>query len=129
MIGIGRGVVIVPALVLLFHVDLHIAIATSLIAVVATSTAAGSVYVGSGLANMRLGMTLEVTTTLGGIAGGLVATHVSPSVLSAVFGIMMAVTAVLLLHRNEPAAERVASRCARPGQRVGGPWFPRGRLF
>src|ERR1700723_1733574 len=73
MVGIGGGVLLVPALSMLFDIDLKTAIATSLVAVVATSTAAGSVYVGRGLANMRLGMTLEISTTIGGIGGGLLA--------------------------------------------------------
>lgn len=94
IIGIGGGIVIVPILVLAFGFDIRIAVATSLVAVVATSTAAGSAYVGKGLANMRLGMTLEVATTVGGIIGGLVAVLISPSVLSGLFAALMALTAV-----------------------------------
>jgi uncharacterized membrane protein YfcA len=106
MVGIGGGVLLVPALALLFDVDLKIAIATSLVAVIATSTAAGSVYVGRGLANMRLGMTLEITTTIGGILGGIVAVHVSPQALSILFAVLTLVTAALMLRskRDRPRA-------------------------
>ncbi len=101
IIGIGGGIVIVPVLVLAFGFDIRIAVATSLVAVVATSTAAGSAYVGKGTANMRLGMTLEVATTIGGIIGGLVAVLISPSVLSALFAVMMLITAVLVGRRGD----------------------------
>ncbi len=94
VIGIGGGVVIVPLLVLVFGFDIRVAVATSLVAVVATSTAAGSAYVGRGTANMRLGMTLEVATTIGGIVGGLIAVLIAPSVLSALFAILMLLTAL-----------------------------------
>ncbi|MCZ7630870.1 MAG: sulfite exporter TauE/SafE family protein [Microthrixaceae bacterium] len=102
LVGIGGGIVIVPALVLGFGFDIRVAVATSLVAVVATSTAAGSSYVGRGLANMRLGMTLEVATTIGGIVGGLVAVLVSPSMLSGLFAVIMVMTALAVgLGRGE----------------------------
>lgn len=104
VVGIGGGVVIVPALVLGFGYGIRLAVAASLVAVVATSTAAGSAYVGEGLANMRLGMTLEIATTLGGITGGLVAVVVSPSAISALFAVMMLVTAVLVLRHGDDHA-------------------------
>lgn len=107
LVGIGGGVVIVPALILGFGVDVKTAVAASLVSVIATSTAAGSVYVGRGLANMRLGMTLEVATTVGGITGGLVAASVPDDVLAGVFAVVMAITALLMLRRGEvePAAD------------------------
>jgi uncharacterized membrane protein YfcA len=84
LIGIGGGVLLVPTLVIGFGVEMRLAVATSLVAVIATSTAAGSVYVGSGQANMRLGMSLEIATTIGGIAGGLTSALLPPSVLAGV---------------------------------------------
>lgn len=108
LVGVGGGIIVVPTLVLAFHVDIKTAIATSLVAVVATSTAAGSVYVGRGLTNMRLAMTLEIFTTLGGITGGFVAVWIAPSVLAALFGIIMGVTAALLL-RTRPGPRRAGA--------------------
>ena len=102
VIGIGGGIVVVPALVLGFGYDIRVAVAASLVAVVATSTAAGAAYVGEGLANMRLGMSLEVATTIGGITGGLVAVAISPSVISATFAGVMVVTAVLVVRQGDP---------------------------
>ena len=101
LVGIGGGVVLVPALVLLFGFDFRIAVAISLVAVIATSTAAGSVYVSAGQTNMRLGMTLEIATTMGGIAGGLLATVVPTTVLALLLAGMLALTAVLLLRQRD----------------------------
>jgi uncharacterized membrane protein YfcA len=91
-------------------IDLKIAIATSLVAVLATSTAAGSVYVGRGLANMRLGMTLETTTTVGGILGGILAVHVSPRVLAISFSVLMLITAGLMLRTKRDKKRSLAPR-------------------
>ncbi|MHB2017590.1 MAG: sulfite exporter TauE/SafE family protein [Candidatus Xenobia bacterium] len=95
--GIGGGILLIPVLVLLFHVPIHQAVFTSLAAVVATSTAAGSVYVGEGMTNMRLAMSLETATTLGGLSGGLLASVVSPAALSGLFGVVAIITAVTML--------------------------------
>jgi len=114
LVGIGGGIIVVPALVLLFGFDIKLAVAASLVTVVATSTTAGSVYVGKGLANMRLGMSLEVATTLGGLSGGLAAALISPSVLSGLFAGMMGVTAALLLLRKEKDADSKGVLNVRP---------------
>ncbi len=102
LVGIGGGLIVVPVLVLGFGVDIKIAIASSLVAVVASSTASGSVYVGKGLTNLRLGMLLEVATTIGGISGGLIAVYIAPNVISALFSILMVVTCVLILRTKDP---------------------------
>lgn len=119
LVGIGGGLIVVPVLVLGFGVDFKIAIASSLIAVVASSTASGSVYVGKGLTNLRLGMLLEVATTIGGITGGLIAVYISSTFISALFAILMIVTCVLILRTKDPvrkpavSASRVVSESAK----------------
>lgn len=97
LVGIGGGVIVVPALLLVFGVDVRVAVATSLLAVVGTSVAAGSLNQASGLANLRIGLSLELATILGGIAGGLVATAIAPNLLGALLGVLLGATAVLLL--------------------------------
>lgn len=72
MLGIGGGLILVPALFLLFSVDIRVAIASSLLTVVATSIAAAGANVESGLTNLRLGMFLETATVVGGLVGALV---------------------------------------------------------
>jgi uncharacterized protein len=81
--------------------------------VVATSLAAGSVYVGEGLANMRLGMTLEMATTLGAIAGGVFAAILPDRLLAGAFAAFTAATAVLLVvagREETPPAEAARPR-------------------
>lgn len=123
LVGIGGGVLIVPALVIGFGVDFHVAVASSLLAVIATSTTAGSAYVGTGLTNMRLGMTLEIATTCGGILGGLIATLLSEQVLAGVFSGFLLLTAVLMLR----GAGKQGGKKPEPGAVQAG-WEEQGRL-
>lgn len=83
--GLGGGVVIVPALVLLFGIDLRIAIPASLLAVIATSSGSAAAYVRDGYTNVRLGTLLEVATVLGALVGATIATFVSTPVITIVF--------------------------------------------
>ncbi|HLE56420.1 MAG TPA: sulfite exporter TauE/SafE family protein, partial [Rhodothermia bacterium] len=86
LFGIGGGIFLIPYLVLLLGVPMHQAIATSIVAVIATSSAAASVNVGRGFTNLRLGVLLETATTTGALLGGLTANVLSESVLSRLFG-------------------------------------------
>jgi uncharacterized membrane protein YfcA len=84
--GLGGGVVIVPALALIFHVDMRYAIGASLISVIATSSGAAVSYVREGFSNVRIGMFLEVATTLGALGGAYLATIVSTHAIGIIFG-------------------------------------------
>ena len=68
--GLGGGVVIVPLLTLAFGVDIHYAIGASLVSVIATSSGAAAAYVREGYSNVRVGMFLEIATTVGALTGG-----------------------------------------------------------
>lgn len=87
--GLGGGVVIVPLLVLAFHVDIHYAIGVSLVSVIATSSGAASAFVREGFSNLRVGMLLEIATTLGALSGAAIAPFVHPSALEIVFGVAL----------------------------------------
>ncbi len=87
--GLGGGVVIVPLLVLGFGVDIRYAMGASLVSVIATSSAAASAYVKEGFSNLRVGMFLEIATTIGAVAGAAVATSISPSAIAVVFGLVL----------------------------------------
>jgi len=87
--GLGGGVVIVPVLVLLFKVDLRYAIGASLVSVIATSSGAAAAYVKEGLSNIRIGMFLEVATTLGALLGAYLTASVSSHSIAIVFGIVL----------------------------------------
>jgi uncharacterized protein len=87
--GLGGGVVLVPLLTLLFKVDIHYAVGASLVSVIATSSGAAAAYVREGFSNIRIGMFLEIATTLGAIFGAHLAAHVSTHAIAIVFGIML----------------------------------------
>lgn len=87
--GLGGGVVLVPALALLFHVDIKYAIGASLVCVIATSSGAAAAYVKEGYSNVRIGMLLEIATTLGAIVGAFLATRVSTHAIAIVFGLVL----------------------------------------
>src|ERR671934_88592 len=70
-LGIGGGIFLVPFMALVLQASIKVAIATSLIGVIATSSGAASVYVRDHLTNLRLAMFLEVATTMGAIAGAV----------------------------------------------------------
>ncbi len=87
--GLGGGVVIVPVLVLLFKVDLRYAIGASLISVIATSSGAAAAYVREGLSNIRIGMFLEIATTLGALLGAYLTARISSHSIAVLFGVVL----------------------------------------
>ncbi|MEH2071925.1 MAG: sulfite exporter TauE/SafE family protein [Nostoc sp.] len=93
--GLGGGVVIVPLLTSVFGVDLRYAVGASLVSVIATSLGAASTYIKKGYTNLRLGMFLEVATTIGAIAGAVIATFVSVKALTIVLAIVLIYSAYL----------------------------------
>lgn len=93
--GLGGGVVIVPFLTLGLGVDLRYAIGASLISVIATSSGAAAAYVKEGYTNIRVGMFLEIATTLGAIVGGFLSGLLSTQVLAIIFGVVLLYTAYL----------------------------------
>jgi uncharacterized protein len=93
--GLGGGVIIVPLLALAFGVPIHYAIGASLVSVIATSSGAAAAFVREGYTNIRIGMFLEVATTLGAIGGAFLAAHVPASAIAVVFGAVLLVSAYL----------------------------------
>ena len=96
ILGIGGGVFLVPALVLIFHIPVHHAIATSIVSVIATSSAVASANVERGLANMRLGIALEVATVLGAMSGALTAGWLSEAILLRIFAVVLLIVTISL---------------------------------
>jgi uncharacterized protein len=93
--GLGGGVVIVPLLALIFHVDMRYAIGASLVSVIATSSGAAAAYVREGFSNMRIGMFLEIATTVGAIVGAIIATRVTTATIAIIFGLVLIYSAYL----------------------------------
>lgn len=106
--GLGGGVVIVPMLVIAFHVDIRYAIGAALVSVIATSSGAAAAYVREGYSNIRVGMFLEVATTLGALVGAFLAARLPAPAIAIIFGIVLLASAYLSLHppRPSPEAER-----------------------
>lgn len=93
--GLGGGVVIVPLLTLGFGIDIRYAAGASLISVIATSSGAAAAYVREGYSNVRIGMFLEIATTLGAIGGAYLAAHVAASTIGIIFGIVLMYSAFI----------------------------------
>jgi uncharacterized protein len=93
--GLGGGVVLVPLLTLFFKVDIRYAIGASLVSVIATSSGAAAAYVKEGFSNIRIGMFLEIATTLGALCGAFLAAFVPTKALAMVFGITLLYSAYL----------------------------------
>jgi uncharacterized protein len=127
-LGVGGGLFLVPALVLLFGVDIHAAIAASIVSVIATSSAAASSDVQSGLTNVRLGMFLETATAVGGLVGAIVAVTLladHSNVLVLAFVPVVLVAVVLMASSRDrdivpdPPDDRLARRFRLEGEYVG----------
>jgi uncharacterized protein len=102
--GLGGGVVIVPLLTLVFGIDIRYAVGASLVSVIATSSGAAAAYVKEGYSNIRVGMVLEIATTVGALVGAFVAGLVSTGVIAVVFGLVLLYSAYLSFR---PPAEHV----------------------
>src|SRR2546428_8244315 len=105
-LGIGGGIFLIPFMTLALQIDIKVAIATSLIGVIADSSGAASVYGQDHLTNLRLAMFLEVATTVGDIAGALVGLGVPDFYLYVVFGIVVLYAATTMARIRETAKER-----------------------
>ncbi|MFZ5813881.1 MAG: sulfite exporter TauE/SafE family protein [Bacillota bacterium] len=93
MLGLGGGIIIVPALTLLFGVEIHTAVAASVVSVIATSMGASLRYLKEGLINTRVAMLLQVGATLGAVSGAVVEGLLDPHILYLMFGGLMAYSA------------------------------------
>jgi uncharacterized protein len=87
--GLGGGVIVTPVLTLFLGVDIRYAIGASLVSVIATSSGAAAAYVRDGYSSIRIGMFLEIATTLGALFGAFLSSHVPTSALSIIFGLVL----------------------------------------
>src|SRR6266487_5234841 len=102
--GLGGGVVLVPLLTLFFKVDLRYAIGASLVSVIATSSGSAAAYVKEGFSNIRIGMFLEIATTLGALLGAYLTAKVPASAIAIIFG-MMLVYSAYVSRRTRPRTD------------------------
>jgi uncharacterized membrane protein YfcA len=105
--GLGGGVVLVPLLTIFFKVDLHYAIGASLVSVIATSSGSAAAYVKEGFSNIRIGMFLEIATTLGALLGAYLTAKIPASAIAILFGVMLIYSAYVARRtRPREQAER-----------------------
>ncbi|MGC8491948.1 MAG: sulfite exporter TauE/SafE family protein, partial [Syntrophobacteraceae bacterium] len=109
--GLGGGIVIVPMLALLFGVSIRYAIGASLVSVIATSSGAAAAYVKEGYSNIRLGMFLEVATTVGAVIGAGVAAFISTKAIAIIFGLVLLYSSYLSIKgkKSTPAEDAPAN--------------------
>lgn len=99
--GLGGGVVVIPVLVLLFHINIHYAMGASLISVIATSSGTAAAYMREGYTNLRIGMFLETAAVIGAFIGALLIAIVSKTFLTILFSLVMFLSAYLTIRRKE----------------------------
>jgi uncharacterized membrane protein YfcA len=118
LLGLGGGIIITPVLTLLFGLDIKYAIGASIVSVIATSSGAAIAYIKDKITNVRIGMFLEIGTTLGAITGAFLSGIINPKLLYIIFGLLLLYSAVIMLTKskdelptnvkNHPIAEKLA---------------------
>src|ERR1700685_1632697 len=98
--GLGGGAVVIPLLTVIFHVDIHYALGAALVSVIATSSGAAAAYVREGYSNIRVGMFLEIATTIGALTGVGVALYLHASVIAVIFGVVLIYSAVVSVKKE-----------------------------
>jgi uncharacterized protein len=105
--GLGGGVVLVPLLTIAFKVDIRYAVGASLVSVIATSSGAAAAYVKEGFTNIRIGMFLEIATTLGALVGAFLASMVPTAAIGLVFGLVLLYSAYMSVNPPPESGEDV----------------------
>ena len=112
--GLGGGVIVVPLLALVFHVDIHYAIGAALVSVIATSSGAAAAYVREGYSNVRVGMFLEMATTAGALVGASLVLYLHASIIAVIFGLVLIYSALVSFHggstsKQDQGPDRIAT--------------------
>jgi len=100
LLGLGGGIIIVPTLTLLFHIDIHYAIGASIVSVIATSSGAAAAYVRERMTNLRVAMVLELATTAGALTGAYLAGQLAVRWLYVIFGVVMGYSALMMFRKR-----------------------------
>ena len=110
--GLGGGVVVIPLLTLVFHVDIRYAIGAALLASIANSSGAASAYVKEGITNIRLGMFLEIATTMGAVGGAIIAVYTPTNTIAILFGAILLFSAIMTIRKKNEIALTAGSGLA-----------------
>ncbi len=101
LLGLGGGIIVVPALTVLFGIDIHYAIGASIVSVIATSSGSAVRYLRDHISNLRIGMFLELATTTGAITGAFIGAYLGGPVLFFVFGVLMLYSCFVMFQRGK----------------------------
>lgn len=99
--GLGGAVIIIPVLVLLFHVNLHYAMGAALISVIATSSGAAAAFLREGYINIRIGMFLEVGAAIGALVGAMLLPYIPITLVTIIFSLVLLFSAYFTVKRRE----------------------------
>jgi uncharacterized membrane protein YfcA len=101
LLGLGGGAIIVPALAILFHVDIRLAIGASIISVIATSSGAAVAYLRDNKLNLKVALFLEIGTTLGALTGAFLTTVLPTKILYILFAILLLYSGLEMLIKKK----------------------------
>lgn len=112
--GLGGGVVVIPLLTLGFGVDMRYAIGAALVTSIASSSGAAAAYIKEGITNIRIGMFLEIATTIGAVVGAIIAIWMDKKYIAIIFGCVLIFSAVRSIMKKDENVDYPA-----PGDRLG----------
>ena len=98
--GLGGGAIIIPILTLGFGVDMRFAIGSALITSIATSSGAAAAYIKEGITNTRIGMFLEIATTIGAVIGALIAVYMPTNIIALILGVVLIFSAYMSVRKK-----------------------------
>ncbi len=122
LLGLGGGIIVTPVLTLLMGFDIKYAIGASIVSVIATSSGAAIAYIKDRITNIRIGMFLEIGTTLGAITGAYLSGIINPKFLYIIFGLLLLYSAAMMLKKKETElpqgvkTDRLAEKLALSGE-------------
>ena len=117
--GLGGGVIVIPLLTLAFGIDFHYAIGAALVASIATSSGSASAYVKEGLTNIRLGMFLEIATSVGAVLGAAAALWMPTNAIAIIFGAVLLLTVAMQFRQKTDYIGVKGSNLAKKRKLVG----------
>lgn len=112
--GLGGGVVVIPLLTLGFGVDMRYAIGAALVTSIASSSGAAAAYIKEGITNVRIGMFLEIATTIGAVVGAIIAIWLDKQYIAIIFGCVLIFSAIRTIVKKEENVDYSA-----PGDKMG----------
>lgn len=107
LLGLGGGIIVIPALTLLFGIDIRFAIGASIVSVIATSSGAAATYVRERLTNLRVAMVLEIATTAGALTGAYVTGILVGRWLYIIFGVVMGYSSLMMLRKRRQKEHQI----------------------